>query len=135
MSLAAHILFTNLNEAEQFKAANALYLDKKSKEIRRLDNVAYTEVWLTKNVPSYIAGFNCDDEIVCEVKLDAKEINALQEQERAFSAEWGRLSREHSDVFDDRCVQPNKELKRHSKTGCEIAAFILQFRAFYEQEI
>lgn len=64
------MMFKNINEAEAFKNNNTAMLQALQTEIEKIDGVAYSDVWLNKNSPSFVAGYNNEDEQIVSLKIE-----------------------------------------------------------------
>jgi len=61
--------FNNLAEAETFKSSHADYLAELEQQALATPRVAWTEVWLNGNYPSYVTGYDEDEEEVRAARI------------------------------------------------------------------
>lgn len=56
--------FNSIEEAERFKKDNFEHLNDLTMFVEDIHGVQYSDVWLNRNCPSFVAGFNQHDEMV-----------------------------------------------------------------------
>lgn len=61
--------FDSLSQAKRYERDNADLISMLQKETEAIDGVLYSEVWLNGNPPSFVAGFNNEDEHIVSLKL------------------------------------------------------------------
>lgn len=64
-----YIQFESIEQAEQFKLDHAALISQAADVALACDSVSYVETWLCQNSPSYVAGFDNNDDIVVSVPL------------------------------------------------------------------
>lgn len=69
-NLENFMTFKNIKEAEKYKKDNAAMLQQLQSEVEKIEGVAYSDIWLNKIAPSFIAGYNSDDEQVVSLKIE-----------------------------------------------------------------
>lgn len=72
MSLSLHIpciQFKSLEQATKFKYEREHIISRATDFALSCDSVCYAETWLCEHCPSYVAGFNSDDDIIVSVPL------------------------------------------------------------------
>ncbi|KZX78274.1 hypothetical protein A3715_10425 [Oleiphilus sp. HI0009] len=62
-------MISSLNDADEFKKANLSKIDSLMNEAELVDNVVHSELWVNGNCPSFVAGFNDEDEWVVSYKI------------------------------------------------------------------
>jgi hypothetical protein len=61
--------FASREEALRYKRTHAEHIELALQFACSLESVEYGEVWLNQHTPSYVAGFNSEDDIVVSIPL------------------------------------------------------------------
>lgn len=65
------VTFSSMDEAERFKRDNAMMLDSLVERVRRMPGVKHADIWLNQFEPSFVAGFDKNDERIVKIPLTA----------------------------------------------------------------
>ncbi|EGR0763340.1 hypothetical protein ETS23_06365 [Vibrio parahaemolyticus] len=63
------ITFSSSEEAAQFRRNHAIALDLVIQRVKTMQGVNYADVWLNQNSPSFVAGYDSNDEQIVRIKL------------------------------------------------------------------
>ena len=62
--------FESIDHAKQFEKQNIEMLNNMLLEVEQIESVQYGDVWLNSKAPSFIAGFNDEDEIIVCIPIN-----------------------------------------------------------------
>lgn len=63
------MIFASLTHAEEFKQNNLKLLSELSSEVEKLEGIERSEVWLCGNCPSFIAGYDDNEEQIVSLPI------------------------------------------------------------------
>lgn len=63
------VSFTSVQEALSYEIANEAALRRLQREAEAVPGVEYSEVWLNGNCPSFVAGYDNQDEVIVCFKV------------------------------------------------------------------
>lgn len=64
--------FDSVESAERFKEKYAQYLEELCEYALGIEIVAYADIWLNGNMPSFVAGYNSDDVLVVCIRIQCE---------------------------------------------------------------
>lgn len=63
------VSFTSAQEALSYEIDNQASLRRLQREVEAVPGVSYSEVWLNGSCPSFVAGYDDQDEVIVCVKV------------------------------------------------------------------
>ncbi len=65
------VTFSSLKEAETFRRNNSTMIDLLKMRVSNMPGVVHADVWLNESEPSFVAGYDAQDEQIVKIKLIA----------------------------------------------------------------
>lgn len=63
------VTFASSEEAAQFKREHSQALDSLVERVKNMPGVDYADVWLNEYSPSFVAGYDSNDEQIVRIRL------------------------------------------------------------------